>query len=251
MNLYNEIDPYCAAWLRNLIKEGHLPKGVVDERSITNLDPEYVGTFSQFHTFAGIGGWPYALALAGWPDDRLVWTGSCPCQPFSVAGKQRGSDDERHLWPAFFRLIKECHPTTVFGEQVAGASGLAWLDHVASDLEGENYSVAAADIPAASVGAPHKRQRLWWVASSNTRSKRIHGNIKKKIFEQPSFSWCKNYRGIEDLRTRCLLSQPQVRREANGVSGGLDQLHAFGNAIVPQVAKAFIEASIDAINELF
>jgi DNA (cytosine-5)-methyltransferase 1 len=129
---YNEIDPYAAQWLRNLIDAGHIAPGDVDERSIVDVQPDDLRGYTQCHFFAGIGGWSLALRLAGWPDDdRPVWTGSCPCQPFSAAGAQRGSDDERHLWPAFFRLIGERRPAVVFGEQVAGAAGLAWLDHAA------------------------------------------------------------------------------------------------------------------------
>jgi DNA (cytosine-5)-methyltransferase 1 len=161
---YNEIDPHAAQWLRNLIAAGHIAPGDVDERSILEVKPDDLRGYTQCHFFAGIGGWSYALRLAGWADARPVWTGSCPCQPFSAAGKQRGSDDERHLWPAFFNLIRECRPPVVFGEQVAGAAGLAWLDHVLVDLEESGYAAAAADLPACSVGAPHRLQRLWWVA---------------------------------------------------------------------------------------
>ena len=165
---YNEIDPHAAAWLRRLISTGHIAHGVVDERSILEIDPDELRQYTQCHFFAGVGGWSYALRLARWPDDRPVWTGSCPCQPFSTAGKQRGSDDERHLWPAFFDLIRECRPGSVFGEQVAGAAGLAWLDHVCADLEGAGYAAAAADLCAAGAGAPHIRQRLYWVAHAKS-----------------------------------------------------------------------------------
>ncbi len=161
---YNEFDPYAAQWLRNLIAAGRIAPGDVDERSITDVRPDDLRGYGQCHFFAGIGGWSVALRLAGIPDDRPVWTGSCPCQPFSAAGKQRGSNDERHLWPAFFDLIRECRPSRVFGEQVAGAAGYAWWDHVAADLESEDYAAAAADIGAHSVGAFHIRQRLYWVA---------------------------------------------------------------------------------------
>jgi DNA (cytosine-5)-methyltransferase 1 len=164
---YNEIDPYAAQWLRNLIAAGHIAPGDVDERSIVDVQHDDLKGYAQCHFFAGIGGWSYALRLAGWPDDRPVWTGSCPCQPFSAAGAQRGSDDARHLWPAFFRLIRECRPAIVFGEQVASSSGLAWWDHVAADLEGDSYAAAAVDIGAHSVGAPHIRQRLYWVADAD------------------------------------------------------------------------------------
>jgi len=164
---YNEVDPHAAQWLRNLIAAGHIAAGDVDERSIVDVRADDLRGYTQCHFFAGIGVWSYALRCAGWPDDRPVWTGSCPCQPFSAAGKQRGSDDERHLWPAFLNLIRECRPRSVFGEQVAGAAGLAWLDHVCADLESAEYAAAAADLPACSVGTPHKRQRLFWVANNN------------------------------------------------------------------------------------
>jgi len=162
--LYNEFDAYPAAWLRNLARAGHIAPGVVDDRSIEALTPDDVRGRKQFHAFAGIGAWSYALRLAGWPDDREVWTGSCPCQPFSVAGKGRGTADERHLWPEWFRLIRECRPPVVFGEQVASGDGLAWLDVVCADLEAEGYAVGAADLCAAGVGAPHIRQRLFFGA---------------------------------------------------------------------------------------
>ncbi len=164
MNYYNEYDKKTAAWLRELIKAKLIPEGEVDERSITDVKPEDLIWFHQCHFFAGIGGWSYALRLAGWPDDQPVWTGSCPCQPFSAAGKGLAQADERHLWPVFFNLIKECRPDVVFGEQVEGAVGKGWLDGVQRDVEGEGYALGSAVLGAHSVGAPHIRQRLYWVA---------------------------------------------------------------------------------------
>lgn len=161
---YNEIDPYAAAWLRNLVDAGHVAPGRVDERSITDLKPADVAGPGQRHFFAGIGVWSYALRLAGVADGAAVWTGSCPCQPFSVAGKRAGVDDERHLWPAWYALIRECRPAIVLGEQVAGAAGRAWLDAVFADMEAIGYAVAGADLPACGIGAPHLRSRLFWVA---------------------------------------------------------------------------------------
>lgn len=167
MNYYNEHDPKAAAWLRELIRAGEIPEGKVDERSICDVQPDNLRGFTQCHFFAGIGGWSYALKLAGWPADQPVWTGSCPCQPFSTAGKQLGTADERHLWPVFFRLIAECRPVVVFGEQVASAIGKGWLDGVSEDLEREGYTCGSVVLGAHSVGAPHIRQRLYWVANSN------------------------------------------------------------------------------------
>jgi DNA (cytosine-5)-methyltransferase 1 len=162
---YNEFDPKAAAWLRELIKQGHIADGVVDDRSIEDVTPTELAGFTQCHFFAGIGVWSYALRRAGWADDRPVWTGSCPCQPFSAAGKGAGFDDERHLWPAFHHLISQCQPAIVLGEQVASKDGLGWLDLVLSDLEATGYASGAVDLCAAGVGAPHIRQRLWWVGT--------------------------------------------------------------------------------------
>jgi DNA (cytosine-5)-methyltransferase 1 len=161
---YNEKDVHAAAWLRNLIAAGLIQKGEVDERSIADLRAPDLAGFDTAHFFAGIGGWPYALALAGWPSDRPVWTGSCPCQPFSAAGKRKGEADERHLWPAWFSLIRECRPDCIFGEQVGGNDGYRWVDGVRTDLEKEGYAVGVADLPACIAGSPHIRNRLFWVA---------------------------------------------------------------------------------------
>jgi DNA (cytosine-5)-methyltransferase 1 len=163
---YNEIEPYAAEWLRNLIKQGLIADGKVDERSIVDVQPDDLRGFTQCHFFAGIGGWSYGARLAGWPDDRPLWTGSCPCQPFSVAGKGKGQKDERHLWPEFHRLIAACRPDVVMGEQVAAAVGKDWLDGVFTDLEGIGYACGAAVVPACAVDAPHRRDRLWFVADT-------------------------------------------------------------------------------------
>ena len=173
---YNEIDRYAAQWLRNLIAAGHIAPGDVDERSITEVRPDDLRGYRQCHFFAGIGGWSYALRLAGWPDDRPVWTGSCPCQPFSVAGKRAGGASDRHLWPAWFDLIRECRPAIVLGEQVEGAIRHGWLDLVRVDLEDCGYAFGAAVLPAACVGAPHIRSRVWFVANSQCRSAERSGH---------------------------------------------------------------------------
>jgi len=168
MNFYNEWDPYAASWLRQLVEDGHIPPGEVDERDINTIDPDELIRYTQCHFFAGIGGWVYALRLANW-GDRRVWTGSCPCQPFSVAGNKKGaSDKERNLWPVWFNLIKVVRPDTVFGEQVASAVNekYQWLDAVSHDLEDEGYRIGSGILPACSVKAPHIRQRLWFVADT-------------------------------------------------------------------------------------
>lgn len=163
---YNEIDPFAAQWLRNLIAAGHIVPGEVDERSIEDVRPDDLRGFTQCHFFAGIGVWSHSLRLAGWPDDRPVWTGSCPCQPFSAAGKGDGFADERHLWPHFFHLISERRPQHVFGEQVASGNANTWFDLVQADVEGLGYAFGLVPFTSAGVGAPHIRERAYWVAES-------------------------------------------------------------------------------------
>lgn len=172
---YNEIDPFAAAWLRNLIKAGAIAPGDVDERDIRDVNPDDLKGYRQCHFFAGIGVWSYALRSAGWADDRPVWTGSCPCQPFSAAGKRGGLADERHLWPHWHHLIRECRPAIVLGEQVASQDGLGWLDLVSADMEGEGYAFGASDLCAAGVGAPHIRQRLWFVGLADADNEGSQG----------------------------------------------------------------------------
>lgn len=164
---YNEFDSKSAAWLRELIKEGLIADGEVDERSIVDVSASDLRGFSQHHFFAGIGGWSYALRLAGWPDDKSVWTASLPCQPFSAAGKGLGKSDDRHLLPHFLELVKECKPSVIFGEQVSPAIKHGWLDDLYAEMETCDYAVGSIIIGAHSVNSPHIRQRLYWVAHSN------------------------------------------------------------------------------------
>ena len=164
MIYYNEFNPESAAMIKQFMLDGLIPLGNVDTRPIQEIDPDELKRYTQCHFFAGIAGWTFALQLANWPTDRPVWTGSCPCQPFSSAGRQKGKTDERHLWPVWFGLIKECKPATIYGEQVSSAVAHGWLDDVYEGLESEGYAVGSVVLPASSVGAPHKRDRLWFVA---------------------------------------------------------------------------------------
>jgi DNA (cytosine-5)-methyltransferase 1 len=175
MNYYNEFDPFAASRLERLIAAGLIPKGHVDTRSITDVSAGDLAGYTQCHFFAGIGGWSRALQLAGVPETTRLWTGSCPCQPFSVAGKQRGTEDERHLWPVWRDLIEKCQPSILLGEQVASPAGRDWLSSVRTDLEALGYAVGGADLCAAGIGAPHIRQRLWFVGLADSDCKRLLG----------------------------------------------------------------------------
>ncbi|CAM7396257.1 DNA cytosine methyltransferase [Citrobacter portucalensis] len=173
---YNEIDPFAAQWLRNLIAGGHIAPGEVDERSIEDVTPDDLRGFTQCHFFAGIGVWSHSLRLAGWPDDKPIWTGSCPCQPFSAAGKGDGFADERHLWPHFFHLISERRPQHVFGEQVASGNANTWFDLVQADMEGLEYAFGIVPFTSAGIGAPHIRERAYWVANAGSEYESAAGN---------------------------------------------------------------------------
>lgn len=317
---YNEWEPYPAQWLRNLIKAGLIAPGDVDERSIKDVKADDLKGYTQCHFFAGIGGWSYALRLAGWADDRPVWTGSCPCQPFSSAGKQKGKDDERHLWPAWLGLIRECRPSVLFGEQVASAITHGWLDDVYQGLEAESYSLAAAVLPACSIGAPHKRDRLWFVADAESK-RYTCGESRNQDSAQQTVDSRRQDEGMriaelgDDRSARTLADhqiigrgagrprrsdtggareseqalqdvahaerrrlssgdeqcaeqrtiisaeiggdsrghqygetrwvEPDVGRVDYGVPCSMGRLRAYGNAIVPQVAQAFIESFME------
>ena len=244
---YNEIDKFAAAWLRELIADGLIADGDVDERSILDVRPADLRGYDQCHFFAGIGGWSHALRLAGWPDDWPVWTGSCPCQPLSGAGQRKGHEDERHIWPAFYGLIAKCQPTTVFGEQIGSKLGLEWLAGVRADLESSGYACGAADLPAAGVGAPHIRQRLWWVADANrTRRQKCDEVVR---VSQPDFagSMAEHWQGelIPCADGKARRAEPGIFPLADGVSNRVGTLRGAGNAIVPQVAREFVKAFME------
>lgn len=296
---YNENDPYTAQWLRNLIAAGHIANGVVDERSIRDVRPDDLFEYTQCHFFAGIGVWSLALRRAGWPDDKPVWTGSCPCQPFSSAGKRKGPQDDRHLWPVWFDLIKEHGPATVFGEQVASKDGLAWLDLVQSDMEGADYALGAVDTCVAGFGAPHIRQRLWFagerLADANSQQLNRSRNTGAGGWQKPANS--STVSGMADANSHgrtpgneaatsarhghpigaascddpdgptgptngfwrsadwlfCRDGKwrpvaPGTLPLAHGVAARVGQLRAYGNAISPQAATAFIEGYTECVN---
>jgi DNA (cytosine-5)-methyltransferase 1 len=260
--IYNELDPFAAKWLRNLIDAGHIAPGVVDERSIEDLTPADVAGPGQRHFFSGIGGWSYALRLAGISDDADVWTGSCPCQPFSSAGKRGGTSDARHLWPAWFALIEECRPPVIFGEQVASGDGLGWLDAVFADLERCGYAVGAADLCAAKL-APHGRSRLFFVGYANGHAGGWNtGAVSRAEASNPRMRGSANRPRVAganldpwglgvwidclDGKRRLVPTEPALFPLAHGVPNRVGLLRGSGNAIVPQVAAAFVRAAQEA-----
>lgn len=247
---YNEIDEEAAAWLERLIAAGLLPDGDVDTRSIEDVCADDLRGYTQCHFFAGVGLWPLALRQAGWSDDRPVWTGSCPCQPFSQAGQGRGFDDERHLWPAWHWLIEQQRPSVIFGEQATGRP-LAdrWIDLVQNDLEAMDYALGAVPFPAAGVGAPQLRHRLYWVADTEGGQERGAWARRAAPAEAvgghdpcpPVAGWSDaQWLYCRDGRTRPI--EPGLHPLAPGSPEGVVELRAFGNGLCVPAARAFVEA---------
>ncbi len=245
---YNENSAFPAQWLRNLMDDGLIPKGVVDERDIREVKPEDVRGYTQCHFFAGIGGWAHALRLAGWPDDRPVWTASCPCQPFSLGGDQEGTADHRDLWLVFARLAIESGATAILGEQVKDAIRWGWLDRLCDDMESADYSIGSAILPASAVKSIQERQRLWWFAVANSAA--LHGNRMGASGARGSSEQSGGLPGLH-VAGRWWNSAARPERmptlvwNFNGLSG---MLGGFGNAIVPEVAKEFIQAAMECLS---
>ena len=235
------------------------------------------GEFKILDLFSGIGGFSLGLERSGpfrtvafceqdkfcqavlrkhWPGvpiyddvrtidfegDIDIITGGYPCQPFSVAGKQKGAADDRHLWPSMFEIIKHKRPRWVVAENVAGHITMG-LDEVLFDLEGQGYTARPVVIPACAVDAPHRRDRVWIVAHADSQRGR-GGDASRKnagdVGQSPRHTR-QDTRGVEPW-----LPEPDVGRVANGVPNRVDRLKALGNAVVPQVVAQIGKAILAA-----
>jgi DNA (cytosine-5)-methyltransferase 1 len=284
---YNEISAHKAETTRILCGWDEIAPGFVDERSIEEVQPEDIADYTQHHFFAGAGGWSLALRNAEWPDDLPVWSGSCPCQSFSISGSQRGKSDPRHLWPQWFRLIKSCKPPIIFGEQVESAIRHGWLDEVSNDLGAQGYTTEAFILPSQIV-AEHKRDRIYFVAVANPSS----GNLKNRLIQsrrangrlskyndssRSNFSWSQSQtnreldktelvncrdgkvRKIEcgilpltdGLSSRMVPSGDlSVKDVENNEEARLDRIHIYGDAIQIRLASIFIRSVMEVLLEL-
>lgn len=266
---YNDFSRDSVDWLNKLVNASRLPVGDISGKSITELQASEVDGYTQCHFFCGIGGWPLALKMAEVPEHFNVWTGSCPCQPFSAANKDaKGFDDERDLWKDFFRLIKDGKPDFVFGEQVPTAASNGWLDRLCTDLQSEGYIVLASILSASLVGAPHYRKRLYW------------GGVRAEVLDNPEMfrqewkrsvgypSWGTGEKQVcsEELRDcgptfwsnaerlrgtegKAFYVEPGTFPLVNGLPNRVVKSIGYGNAIVPQVGALFVSSFFDAIFE--
>jgi DNA (cytosine-5)-methyltransferase 1 len=185
-----------------------------------------------------------------------IVTGGFPCQPYSTAGKRLGKEDERHLWPEMLRAIREIQPRWVVGENVLGLvnwSGGLVFNEVQADLEAAGYKVFPYVLPACAVNAPHRRDRVWFVAySDNERLQRQQQRVSRHVSAQMEKS-------TEALAARKVgkqfsnvLPEPKTIARNNGLPISLDGItfskwreestKAYGNAIVPQVAFQIFQA---------
>lgn len=260
-SFYNDFDPNACRWLDNLQRHHKIPEGVVSSMSITNITE--VGDYQYAHFFAGIGGWPLAFQLAQLKTDLKVWSGSCPCQPFSAAGKQKGVNDERDLWPVFNKLIQQERPDIIFGEQVATAIRHGWLDRLTSDLESNGYLVLSSVLSANLLGAPHERRGLFWGAFNMENPNRLRhtrwcplgdpswcsGYLQEHSEERlsSSKSFWENGEWLEGTEGKSFLVEPRTFPLCNGVPYRLELLRGYGNAIVPQLGALFITSFLDTI----
>jgi DNA (cytosine-5)-methyltransferase 1 len=222
VNYYNENDRQKAEWLRWLMANDVISKGHVDERSIEDVTIGDLAGYRQCHFFAGIGIWSYSLRLAGWSDDRPAWTASCPCQPWSLAGEGKGAEDERHLWPACFRLITVGRPDVLFGEQTADGDGITWLDHVQNDMESISYRFGPLVLPAAGFGAPHGRHRTIFVADAKVPGRPAgeqRGNVGTKAPGGKRLRGTPGHREARDL-AHANGSRSRRREQAGGLEAG-------------------------------
>ena len=254
-----ERDPYCQSILKK-----HWPKTPV-HTDVRNLDgKQYQGSID-------------------------VVAGGFPCQPFSVAGKRLGSEDDRHLWPEMLRIIRECRPRWVIGENVSGFVKMA-LDDVSSDLEGEGYAVRAFVLPAVAVEARHRRDRCFIIAHRQDVAYACGKGLQRHGQEHQlrGFGEEEQVIGRGDVahtigsRSEAWLSgqeqgqeghsgefnhegyqrpwwetggewpaEPSVGRVADGVPNRVDRIKSLGNAVVPQLIQAIGELVIAADKEIY
>ena len=237
---YNDMDPYAAAWLRRLIGAGLIPEGDVDERDIRNVSPSDLREYRQCHFFAGFGGWAAILDQVDWPENREIWTGSCPCR----------AQDEQQLWPEFFRLIEACRPRMVLGGQAGGKLGAEWLAAVMLDCEEFGYEVAAAGLPAAAVAAPQIGERFWFGASA--------GSVTAgwPVLPRDRVSWATLHKGVWADSEYVPCADGRIRRIGPNIVplGPFAESHrrqsaVIANAVVPSVGAVFLRAWLAAENE--
>jgi DNA (cytosine-5)-methyltransferase 1 len=256
--VYNEIEPFLAKWLDNLISYNHIADGHIVCKSIKEIDTTIFKDYNQAHFFAGVGGWSYALRLVGWPDDRKVWTISCPCPPWSRARINNldfdKTRDERDLWPVVMPIIKQHMPSEIYGEQVAGKKVQEWILRTRKDLESIGYNFEGRTTKSSYAGAPSQRERFFFFAHLDSQRGQ---RLVKSVYTSKTRPW--RWGSEKDLRTIVnspfqpgdSWPQPLIRSGDDGVPNRVAVLRAYGNAIDPWQAAQFIFETQTGINSGF
>lgn len=221
---YVEYDDYCQRIIAQRIRDG-----IFDSAPI----------FGDIRTFAAL----HASSYRGLVD---VVTAGFPCQPFSTAGKQRGSDDERNMWPATLEVIRAVRPKCALLENVPGLLGKhRYFETILKDLSEAGYDARWVCLSAAEVGAPHKRERLWIMCTDTNRSEKFLVNAESNGLAALHSSRC-GKKGADaripaqSRRAGCgnyqwWATEPDVGRVADGVASRRDRLKSLGNGQVPAV----------------
>jgi len=211
---------------------------------------------------------PYACQVLAkhWPDIPnlgdicdIDWTtveradvvvGGYPCQPFSIAGSRRGEDDSRHLWPMFAECIRVVRPRYALLENVSGHLGLGF-GTVHADLAEIGYDARWDCIPAAALGAPHLRDRVFVIARDTRAERRrlMADSNNRRSLDPLRTRWNAPWDGGTDSGRSQWATEPNVGRVANGIPRRMDRLRALGNAVVPQVAEHIGNIIMEADND--
>ena len=179
-----------------------------------------------------------------WRNDDVIVTGGFPCQPYSNAGKRMGKEDERHLFPEMMRVIKEIKPTWVVGENVRGL--LSWNDgevfnDICDEFENENYEIQSFVLPAAAVNAPHRRDRIFFIAFSKQNKSKIKSPIIKQDFYVEDW---KDFPKTNPISAKDSIQLDNIKYS----KWRIESIKAAGNAVVPPLILSIFK-SIQKVNE--
>lgn len=242
---YNDFEAYCCRVIEKNIERGNLPDGAVHHADIKTVDLIRLRQYKHIHLFAGIGGFAYGFSMAQIPTSIRILTAGFPCQPFSLAGLQLGTNDDRYLWPITCDAIRTTMPDYAILENVASllsAERGKVFGRILYDLAEIGYDAEWQVLSAATFGAPHKRERIWIIANAKRKRRPIlvRSNFQTFTGTGGSQFWCKST-ALDDAgsllqRLEQRMGQPAVFGNDDGIPARVDRLKGLGNSIVPQIA---------------
>lgn len=234
MIFYNDNALYPCRVLDRHITEGTLPEGDIYYGDIEKIGRSILSHYHSHHLFAGIGGIPFGLRMGGWQDEWPILTAGFPCQPVSYAGKQLAQGDPRWLWPEVVRVLRVVRSPIVLLENTPGLLNRG-MEDVLRDLARCGYDAKWRVFSAYSVGAPHRRERVWVAAYAMEDS---DGVRLEKSWEYRAASY-KRSTDTTPISSGWDI-ESDVDRVAHGLPNRVDRVKALGNAVVPQVVAALV-----------